>query len=79
MIKFFDLKGLMATNIPVKLVKISKESSSSCPTIHGWTIEFKCGCIRIEDDPNSGHPKTATISQIIEQIYLCDPSVISAE
>lgn len=68
-IKFFVLEGLSATEIHTKMVQVLKDSAPSFPTVHRWTLEFKHGRTSIEDDPRSGRPKSATTSEIIQQIH----------
>lgn len=68
-IKFFVLEGLSATEIHAKMVKVLKDSAPSFPTVHRWVLEFKRGRTSVEDEPRSGRPKTATTSEIIEQIH----------
>ena len=38
-------------------------------TIKKWAAEFKHGHTNLEDDPRAGCPKSATTSEIIEQVY----------
>jgi hypothetical protein len=38
-------------------------------TVKIWTARFKCGHTSLEDDPCEGHPKSATIPEIIEQVH----------
>jgi transposase len=41
---------------------------SSFSTIKKWAAEFKPGHTSLEVDPRKGHPKSATTSEIIEQM-----------
>ena len=38
-------------------------------TIKKWAAEFKHGHTNLEDDPRAGCPKSATTSEIIEQVH----------
>jgi len=53
-----------------KFIKVYGDSSPSFSTIKKWAAEFKCGHTSLEDDPCEGHPKSATSSEIIEQVHL---------
>jgi histone-lysine N-methyltransferase SETMAR len=45
------------------------DSSPSFSTIKKWAAEFKPGRSILEDDPREGRPKSATTTEIIEQVY----------
>jgi transposase len=38
-------------------------------TIKEWAAEFKRGCTSLEDDPCEGRSKSATTTEIIEQVH----------
>jgi histone-lysine N-methyltransferase SETMAR len=68
-IKFFVKEGLTPNEIHSKFIKVYRDSSPSFSTIKKWAAEFKHGCTSLEDDPREGHPKSATPSEIIEQVH----------
>jgi len=68
-IKFFVKEGLMPNEIHLKFIKVYGDSSPSFSTIEKWAAEFKRGHTSLEDDPREGHPKSATTSEIIEQVH----------
>ena len=53
----------------MKFIKVYGDSSPSFSTIEKWAAEFKRGHTNLEDDPREGHPKSATTSEIIEQVH----------
>jgi histone-lysine N-methyltransferase SETMAR len=59
----------MPNEIHSKFIKVYGDSSPSFSTFKKWTAEFKRGCTSFEDDPCEGHPKSATIPEIIEQVH----------
>jgi histone-lysine N-methyltransferase SETMAR len=66
-IRFFV--KLTPNEIHLKFVKVYGDSSPSFSTIKKWAAEFKRGHTNLEDDPREGRPKTATSSEIIEQVH----------
>jgi hypothetical protein len=68
-IKFFIKEGLMPNEIHLKFIKVYGDSSSSFSTIKKWAAEFKRGPTSLEEDPLEGCPKSATTSEIIEQLH----------
>jgi transposase len=68
-IKFFLKEGLTPYEIHSKFIKVCGDSSPSFSTIKKWAVEFKHGYTNLEDDPHEGHPKSATASEIIEQVH----------
>ena len=68
-IKFFVKEGLTPYEIYLKFIKVYGDSSLSFSTIKKWAAEFKRGRTSLEDDPRKGRPKSATIPEIIEQVY----------
>jgi transposase len=65
-IKFFVKEGLTPNEICSKSIKVYGDSSPSFSTIKKWAAKFRRG---LEDDPREGRPKSATTSEIIEQVY----------
>ena len=59
----------MPNEIHLKFIKVYGDSSPSFSTIEKWAAEFKRGHTSLEDDPREGHPKSATTSEIIEQVH----------
>jgi len=59
----------MPNEIHLKFIKVYGDSSSLFSTIKKWGAEFKCGRTSLEDDPCEGRPKSATTSEIIEQVH----------
>jgi histone-lysine N-methyltransferase SETMAR len=68
-IKFFVKEGLTPKEIYSKYIKVCGNSFLSFSTIQKWTAEFKRGRTTLEVDPREGHPKSATTSEIIEQVH----------
>ena len=68
-IKFSVKQGLMPNEIHSKFIKVCGNSSPSFSTIKKWAAEFKRGRTSLEDDPREGHPKSATTTEIIEQVH----------
>jgi transposase len=69
-LKFFFVKeGLTAKEIHSKFIKVYGDSSPSFSTIKKWAAEFKRGRTSLEVDPRDGSPKSATTSEIIEQMH----------
>jgi transposase len=68
-IKFFVKEGLTPNEIHSKFIKVYGDSSTSFSTIKKWAAEFKRGRTSLEDDPCEGHPRSATTSEIIEQVH----------
>jgi transposase len=68
-IKFFVKEGLTPNEIHLKFIKVYGDSSTSFSTIKKWPAEFKRGRTSLEDDPCEGHPKSATTTEIIEQVH----------
>jgi histone-lysine N-methyltransferase SETMAR len=68
-IKFFVKEGLMQNKIHSKFIKVYGDPSPSFSTIKKWAAEFKRGRTSLEDDPREGRPKSATTSEIIEQVH----------
>jgi histone-lysine N-methyltransferase SETMAR len=68
-IKFFVKEGLTPHEIHWKFIKVYGDSSPSFSTIKKWAAEFKRGRTSLEDDPREGRPKSATLSEIIEQVH----------
>lgn len=68
-IEYLFKKGLSPQEIHNDMVNVLGESAPSYATVKNWVAEFKRGRTSIEDDPRSGRPKTATTSEIIEQIH----------
>jgi len=68
-IKLLVKEGLTANEIHSKFVKVYVDCSALFSTIKKWTAKFKRGCTSLEDDPREGHPKSATKSEIIEQVH----------
>jgi histone-lysine N-methyltransferase SETMAR len=67
-IKFFVEEGLTPNEIHSKFIKVYGDSSSFS-AIKTWAAEFKRGCTSLEDDPREGRPRSATTSEIIEQVH----------
>jgi len=67
-IKFFVKEGLTLNEIHPKFINIYGDSSPSFSTIKKWAARFNCGRTSLEDDPREGHPKSATIPVIIDQV-----------
>jgi transposase len=53
----------------IKVHKIYGNSSPSFSTIKKWAAEFKCGRTSLEDDPPEGRRKSATTTEIFEQVH----------
>jgi histone-lysine N-methyltransferase SETMAR len=68
-IKLFVKESLTPNEIHSKFIKVYGDSSPSFSTIKKWAAEFKRGCTSLEDDPREGRPKSATTTEIIEQVY----------
>jgi histone-lysine N-methyltransferase SETMAR len=68
-IKFFVKEGLTPNEIHSKFINVYRDSSFPFSTIKNWAAEFKRGRISLEDDPREGRPKSATTSEIIEQVH----------
>jgi histone-lysine N-methyltransferase SETMAR len=68
-IKFFVKEGLTSNKIRTKFVKVYGDTSPSFSTIKEWAAEFKRGRTILEDDPREGLPKSATTTEIIEQVH----------
>jgi histone-lysine N-methyltransferase SETMAR len=68
-IKSFVKEGLTPNEIHSKFIKVYGDSSPSFSTIKKWAAEFKHGRTSLEDDPSEGRPKSATTSEIIEQVH----------
>jgi histone-lysine N-methyltransferase SETMAR len=68
-IKFFVKKGLMPNKIHSKFKNVYGDSSPSFSTTKKWAAEFKRGRTSLQDNPCEGHPKSATIQEIIEQVH----------
>jgi hypothetical protein len=68
-IKFFLKEGLTPNEIYLKFIKVYGDSSPLFLTIKKWAAEFKHGHTNLEDDPHEGCPKSATTSEIIEQVH----------
>jgi transposase len=68
-IKFFVKEGLTQNEIHLKFIQFYGDSSLSFSTIKKWAAEFKHGHTSLEDDPREGHPKSATIPKITEQVH----------
>jgi transposase len=67
--KFFVKEGLMPNEIHSKFIKVYGDSSPPFSTIKKWAAQFKCGRTSLEDEPCEGRPKSATIPEVIEQVY----------
>jgi len=67
--KFFVKEGLTPKEIHSKFIKVYGDSSPSFSTTKNWAAEFKHGPTSLEDDPCEGRPKSATTSEIIEQVH----------
>jgi transposase len=50
-------------------MKVYGDSAPSFLTIKKWAAEFKCGHTSLQDNPCEGHPKSAKIPEIIEQVH----------
>jgi histone-lysine N-methyltransferase SETMAR len=59
----------MPNEIHSKFIKVYGDSSPSFSTIKKWAAEFKRGHTSLEDDPRERRPKSATSSEIIEQVH----------
>jgi len=68
-IKFFVKEGLMPNEIHSKFIKVYRDSSPLFSTIKKWAAKFKHGRTSLEDYPREGRPKSATTSEIIEQVH----------
>jgi transposase len=68
-IKFFVKEGLTPNELHSKFIKVYGDPSPSFSTIKKWAAKFKHGCTSLEDDPREGCPKSATTSEIIEQMH----------
>jgi transposase len=68
-IKFFIKEGLTPNEIHSKFIKVYGDSYPSFSTIKKWAAEFKRGLTSLEDDPHEGRPKSATTSEIIEEVH----------
>jgi hypothetical protein len=68
-IKFFVKEGLTSNEIYLKFIKVYGYSSPLFLTIKKCAAEFKHGHTNLEDDPREGCPKSATTSEIIEQVH----------
>jgi len=68
-IKFFVKEGLTPKEIHSKFIKVYGDSSPLFSTIKKWAAEFKRGHTGLEDDSHEGHPKSATTTEIIEQVH----------
>ena len=65
-IKYLHLKGMTASEIRDDMLGTLAESAPSYATVTRWIREFKCGRVRVEDDPRSGRPTTATTKDNID-------------
>jgi transposase len=68
-IKFFVKEGLTPKEIHSKFIKVYGDSSPTFSTIKKWAAQFKRGRTSLEDDPHEGRSKSATTSEIIEQVH----------
>ena len=68
-IKFFVKEGLTPNEIHPKFINVYGDSSPLYSTIKKRAAEFKHACTSLEDDPSEGCPKSATSSEIIEQVH----------
>ena len=59
-IKYLHLKGMTASEIRDDMLGTLAENAPSYATVTRWIREFKRGRVRVEDDPRSGRPATAT-------------------
>ena len=65
-IKYLHLKGMTASEIRDDMLGTLAESAPSYATVTRWIREFKHGRVRVEDDPRSGRPATATTKDNID-------------
>jgi histone-lysine N-methyltransferase SETMAR len=68
-IKFFVKEGLKPNEIHSKFINVYGDSSPLFSIFKKWAAEFKRGRTSLEDDPCEGCPKSATSSEIIEQVH----------
>ena len=65
-IKYLHLKGMTALEIRDEMLGTLAESAPSYASVTRWIREFKRGRVRVEDDPRSGRPATATTKDNID-------------
>lgn len=68
-IKYLFKKGLSGQEIHTDMVNVLGEHAPSYTTVKNWIAEFKRGRSSIDDAPRSGRPKTASTTEIIEQVH----------
>lgn len=68
-IKYLFKKGLSGQEIHTDMVNVLGEDAPSYTTVKNWIAEFKRGRSSIDDAPRSGRPKTASTTEIIEQVH----------
>ena len=64
--KYLHLKGMAASEIHDDMLGTLTESAPLYATVTRWIREFKRGRVRVEDDPRSGRPTTATTKDNID-------------
>ena len=67
LIKFFELKDRIATEIEAELdlVYVQVDAVPSFMTVKIWATKFNCGRTTIFDGKRSRHPKTVTMDKMI--------------
>lgn len=81
-IKYLFKKGLSGTEIFADMQSVLGNNAPSRGTIFNWVAELKRGRTDINDESRSGRPKTATTTEIVEQVHVIvteDPSLTTRE